>query len=190
MLGALLGVATIVAAARLIIRIYVFRRLYVDDYLFLLSVAAVISSSGLFFALTGPLYYAEQIQAGLALPSLNFLESIVQTANIAYAAEALAWVTVYAVKFSFLFYFRSLIKRIQKIMTLWWIVFVICIPTAAIAISAPFIECPYVGASVISTFKPCMSPVHFAKVQQRNAIILRPSARKVPYSIMALQQTS
>ena len=148
-LGAFLGVATIIAVARLVIRVHVFRRLFIDDYFFLLSVAALISSSGLFFALTGPLYLAEQVEAGIAAPSLSFLEGFAHIANIAYAAEVLAWVTIYTVKFSFLFYFRSLIKRIPKIRTLWWTVFIFCIPTAAIAISAPFIECPHVGAEVI-----------------------------------------
>lgn len=140
------------AAARTAIRVYKFRQVFVDDYFLFLAVATLIASTIIFFWMLPSLYAFAAISAGLELLSVDYIDSATKTANVAFAAEVLAWTTLFAVKFSFLFFFRNLIRRLRDLEILWWCVLVICVPVAVVCICLPFIECPYVGKTVLGSF--------------------------------------
>ena len=166
-----------------------FRIIFIDDYFFL-AFLALIGSNGLHYYIITPLYDDTKLSTGLETPSRQVLESSQQQAatgsRIAYAAQFLAWTTIFSVKFSFLLYFRTLIKRLHTLIVLWWFVLIFCIPVACIAVCVPFIECPYMGNSIMGTFhslsvksggtKCSLEKCFTEKVQSRENILLYWSA--------------
>jgi hypothetical protein len=61
----------------------------------------------------------------------------------------MSWITIFAVKFSFLFYFRPLVDRLPKLTLLWRVTLAICIPVAISSMCSTFIVCPYVGSEIL-----------------------------------------
>ncbi len=57
------------------------------------------------------------------------------------AASALAWSSLYAVKLSFLFFFRTLVRRVRGLQTLWWVVLACVVVGAMASIPLAFIVC-------------------------------------------------
>lgn len=155
MVGVFFGLALIMTAARTAIRVHRFRRVFVDDYFLFLAVASLIASTGLFFSLILFVYTFAAVAAGpagLESAPLDYINAAINATNVAYAADALACTTVFAVKLSFLFFFRHLIQRLRDLKILWWCVLMICIPVGIVCICLPFIVCPYVGKLVIGSF--------------------------------------
>lgn len=72
------------------------------------------------------------------------------TAVFASTAEILAWITIFAVKFSFLFYFRPLVDRLPRLTLLWRVALAFCIPVAITSMCSTWIVCPYVGSQILS----------------------------------------
>lgn len=124
-----------------------------DDYLFFAAVAALIAGAGLFFALVGTLYTVQAVSEGKTLPPPNFIHTIENEATYVQIAELLSWTAIFSVEFSFLFYFRALVKRLYKMEAWWWFTFVTFIPITAISISGAFIVCPHAGSSVLCKFR-------------------------------------
>ena len=54
----------------------------------------------------------------------------------------LSWITINAVKFSFLFFFRQLIDRVKPLVIYWRIVLVACVGAMVYGICAFFVACP------------------------------------------------
>ena len=142
------GIAVIAALSRTVIRLYKFRRIYVDDVFLFLAVTALISSVGLFYASIPGLFMLEHFVLGKVLPPFNLFQIAVDTATYAITALIMAWTTIFAVKFSFLFYFRTLLKRTHKLRNWWWCVFVFCVPVAFTNIFGTFTVCPHVGMAL------------------------------------------
>lgn len=142
-----LSIAVIAAISRTVIRVYKFRRLYVDDYFLFLAVAALISSLGLFASLPG-LYLLESFVTGKVLPPFNLLQIAIDIATYATTAAIMGQTAIFAVKFSFLFYIRTLVKRKHNLTIWWWCVFVVCVPAAFTTIFGTLIVCPYGGVAL------------------------------------------
>lgn len=90
--------------------------------------------------------------AGKQLLPPDFMDKALQNVKYAFAGEVLRWTTIFAVKFSFLFYFRGLVRRLPRLTVLWWFTVAICTPVAITSICASFITCPYVGFDAIGAF--------------------------------------
>lgn len=138
------------ATARTAIRIHEFGRLHVDDYFLFLATAALIGSTGLFLKIIPSLYFFAKVILGHALPPKNSLQEAIHYSIYGTIGEVLCWTTIFAVKFSFLFYFRSLVRRLHNLTILWWCTFVILTPVAITMILGTFIVCPYVGSELLS----------------------------------------
>jgi hypothetical protein len=120
-----------------------------DDYFLLLALVALISSNALFFAAVPELYLFASASLGQIPPHKNFFQAAADTALLACAGEILSWIIIFAVKISFLFYFRTLIERMYRL-TIWWrIILAICIPVAIVSMCSTFIVCPYVGSEFL-----------------------------------------
>ncbi len=123
-----------------------------DDCFLFLAVAALAGSAGLFYAAEPGLYMFDAIVAGRLIPPVDFFQRAVNTATYGTTGLVMGWIAIFAVKFSFLFYFRTLVNRIHNLKTWWWCVFVICIPVAFTNIFGTFIVCPYVGSALCMLF--------------------------------------
>ena len=138
------------ATARTAIRIRVFGQLHVDDYFLFLATAALIGSTGLFLRMIPSLYLFAEVIQGHALPPPDSLQEAIHDSTYASTGEVLCWITIYAVKFSFLFYFRNLVRRLSRLTRLWWCSLVILTLVTFPSILGTFLVCPYVGSELLS----------------------------------------
>ena len=137
------------ATARTAIRIYKFGQLHVDDYFLFLATAALIGGTGLFLKMIPDLYLFAEVTLGHTLPPADILQEAIHDSTYASTGEVLCWTTIFAVKFSFLFYFRSLVRRLRNLTILWWCNLVILTPVAFTSIFGAFIVCPYIGSELL-----------------------------------------
>ena len=63
--------------------------------------------------------------------------------KLAYVYITLIWMAIFAVKFSFLFFFKNLVRCIRSMTIYWCIVTVATGIVCAFGIAQPFISCPY-----------------------------------------------
>ena len=138
---------------RMGIRFYKMERLHIDDYFLIIAILSLISSFGLFVSGIPNLFLFNSVLAGQAPLPPNLIQLTTNTAVWFMVGQTLAWTAVYAVKFSFLFVLRTLVRRIRPLELLWWATFALCIPIAVLSVCATWILCPYSGALI--TGKSC-----------------------------------
>ena len=100
------------------------------------------------------LYTFNDVLSGQMLLPSNFLQLTAETALYAFLAETFAWASIFAVKFSFLFVFRPLVRRQRAPRIMWWCITIFCVPATAISVSAPWILCPYGSTNGLSEYIP------------------------------------
>ena len=61
--------------------------------------------------------------------------------NMLETATSLLWTVIFAVKLSFLFLFRTLLKRVKYLKIWWWCVFIVLILSAGVYISILPLDC-------------------------------------------------
>ena len=145
-----LSVALLTAIIRTAVRVHHFRRLYLDDYFLFFGVASLVVSQGLFFASVPVYYLSYLVTVGKVRPPLDLLDHAKRVTVFSIVAEVLAWTTIFAIKLSFLFYFRLLIERLPRLEKWWWFVFAMTVLTAGTNIPGSFIVCPYTGDQIWS----------------------------------------
>ena len=153
--GTFFGLAIIFAVSRISIRLYKFRRIYADDYFLFLAMAALIGSNGFYFVAVPELYFFSTASITLAITP-NIIQTATDSATYSIAAQVLSWTTIFAVKLSFIFYFRTLVQRLPWLMMWWRIVLAVCVPVAIVSICGTFIVCPYVGYSILGQSSAAM----------------------------------
>ena len=139
----LLGLAVTVAAGRISARLYRSHRITVDDGFFLLALLALISGTTVLYFDIPYIYLQEDVEAGLRPQPANFIPQLLRDEKLQDAAATLMGLTISSVKFSFLFFFRSLSKQQPKLMVWWWCICILLIPTTAIIMFSNLISCPY-----------------------------------------------
>ncbi|SLM38057.1 hypothetical protein LPUS_08153 [Lasallia pustulata] len=149
-IGALFGLAVLCAAIRTCIRIRRFRRLFIDDAFLLVAALTLTANTALTYVLIPYIYTKTDVGAGVKAPSAQLMQHLVL------AQRVFTWTTLYAVKLSFLFFFRSIICRLRNLMIFWWCDFAVVILAYGACVAAGFMAC--------STFGPglkeeCNSPL-------------------------------
>lgn len=89
---------------------------------------------------------------------MDFLQQASRYHKLGLVFLNLTWITVFAVKFSFLVFFRSLVDRIRTLRIYWWVVTVATGFAWAFTLGAVFLPCPWFEdtACMFSTFiHPC-----------------------------------
>ena len=133
-----LAVAILAAFVRTYLRIRRLQSLDVDDGFLILAVVTLIAGTAVNFVMQDYLY--EEVYANLGMKSAPSYDQM-QYIKLNEAASVLVWTSIFAVKFSFVFLFKRLIRRVRTIGMWWWIVFITLIPTACISIVMVFISC-------------------------------------------------
>ena len=151
----LLGLAVAVAVGRISARLYKSQRITVDDGFFLLAFSALISGTTVLYFDIPYIYLQEDVEAGLRSAPANLIPQLLRDEKLQDAASTLLGVTITSVKFSFLLFFKSLLKQQRKIMIWWWCIFIFLIPTAAILMFSNIISCPYFDERIFG-----LSPLH------------------------------
>ena len=148
----MLAVAVIVAVGRILARIRKDHRIYVDDGFFFFAIVGLIAGTALVFVDIPYVYLQEDVEAGLRAPPANFVFQLLHSEKIQDAASVLLAATIFSVKFSFLFFFRHLLRLQKKLMWYWWFILVILVPSAAVFMFSDFIACDYFDERIICEF--------------------------------------
>ena len=156
----MLAIAILLAVLRTLIRTYKFRRLFLDDAFLFLATITLIAGTVLTHLDFPYLYLQVNVELGLESPPPDFEQQLVVDEKLQDAATVLLGVTVFSVKFSFLFFFRGLLRRVQNLQTWWWCVLAVLIPTAGVCICSDFISCPVFGESVLGMPVPVINLGH------------------------------
>lgn len=135
--------------ARIAIRLHSHRKLLLDDYLVLFAVANLAAATALAYKNSGNLYLDDALKRYPRLaqqinPSV-FADLLSVSLRYVLAYLAVAWTAIFAIKASFLAFFRLLINRVEHIHTYYWTVVVITLLSWAFLVAELPIVCPYFG---------------------------------------------
>ena len=144
-IGILIGIALIVAIGRTIVRTRTFKShgLTIDDGFFLLAVITFIAGIVITYIDMPRWYLQEYVAAGLAIAPPDYIPYLIYGERLEDAVTSLIGATIISIKFSFLFFFRGLLRQQRKLLIWWWCIFTVLIPTAFIMIFAIFVVCAY-----------------------------------------------
>ena len=98
------------------------------------------------------IYLQEDVEAGLRPAPADLVAQLIHSVKLQYAATSLLGTTIMSVKFSFLFFFRDLLKQQRKMLIWWWCTFVFLLPTTAILMFSNIIACPYSDERILGQF--------------------------------------
>ncbi|MCJ1419538.1 hypothetical protein MMC32_005893 [Xylographa parallela] len=139
--AATLVLATGVAIGRTIVRYRRFKRLYVDDAFLALAVAAAIAGTGIFYAGLDGIFVEANTALGIDPITPDFPNIYASTNTKIDTVVSLLWLSVFAVKFSFLSFFYRLISHSRRLKIWWWCCVVISVPLTIANIIDPWIIC-------------------------------------------------
>ena len=171
-IGVALGLSIASVIARVGLRVYSRRSLFLDDYIVLVGVICLCAASGLLYGYCDYYFLSGALQKDpslfLQLEPDQTKKMFQATTTYVHAYLAFIWTTIFAVKFSFLAFFFKLIERVTKIHTYYWIVVAITGISWPFLIVAPFISCHYTGPDVR---KILLFPLAFEKLNRRSEML-------------------
>lgn len=126
------------------------RRPTLDDYLVFFSTLCLIAATGVFFADFEYLYLSQALFMDplivLKTPAPKLIRATQLHLPYLNAYLSLLWTATFAVKFSFLAFFRQLLQSVSNMRTYYWIVVAFTTVSWIFVIGEPFILCHYFGA--------------------------------------------
>ena len=136
-----LVVALIAAGVRTYFRLRKFHRLAIDDCFLLLSAATFTGSIACAWLLRDNVYL--QVEAGLGTIPFNpdSIGVYLMGDKLYLAASTLIWASLFSIKFSFMFFFQNLVRRVRKVEIYWWAVMAILVSSAMVNIFFGFFMC-------------------------------------------------
>lgn len=146
--------------ARIFARIRKEQRLYLDDALFFLATLCLIAGTTLVFIDMPYIYLQENVESSRQTPPADFLTQLIRSEKIQDAGTVLLATTIFSVKFSFLLFFRHLLRLQRKLIYYWWFICIILIPSAAVFMFLDFISCDYFDERIVSA---CSTPGALAR---------------------------
>lgn len=131
---------------RIIIQLrYQTGRLSLDDALLVFGVVCLCVSFALLFTFLPSMFLTEAINIGYPNPDIP--PDVVDQAQRFHVLSdiflVLTFTTIFAVKFSFLFFFKILIRRVRKMNGYWWTVTLITGAVWSFGVVSVFLPCPY-----------------------------------------------
>ena len=146
-IAVLYSVAVVTVIIRIVTRLFSRHRVYLDDVLLLFAFMCLSAATGLVYSFGYKLWYneASKLDATVVISVTDILDLMYSLPYID-AFLALTWTCTFSVKFSFLALFRLLIRRLSRVITVYyWCVVGFCILTWMFLIGEAFILCPYFG---------------------------------------------
>ena len=134
-------------------RVYTFRRFDLDDGFLVFAVITMTAAMALSHFLL-PIAF---IQNDLGLHRLspadipNFSGKMFLEKNLETAASAMIWITIYAVKYSYMFFFKKLVRCVRGLQIWWWCVMGMLVPISLIGSLFDFSICPVFTPDFLGT---------------------------------------
>ena len=117
------GLAVFFTLLRTAIRLHVFRRLYADDACVYFAVIVLLSTGVLTTLIVPIMFEFEYIVRGQKGVTAGFVQRVNYFLRLQFAIIVLFWTSIWAVKFSFLIWYRKLLAVPSDRLVLWWGVF-------------------------------------------------------------------
>ena len=140
-----LALAILAALIRLAVRLRSQHHLSPDDYFLLFALLNLCIAAGLTYRLLPSMYLVEGLitdDPALSLPA-DFVAQGLLFQKLSDGFLVLTYNVIFAVKFSFLFFFRGLIRRVRTMGVYWWIVAAFTAAVWAFGVIGVFASCPY-----------------------------------------------
>jgi hypothetical protein len=151
------GIAMLSVLGRVIMRLRAWRRLGVDDYFLFAGAVLLTAATALLYKMVDQLFLFGAIQRDVSIISqvnAGELQDIIDnSAARTMTIVVLTWTAMFAVKFSFLAFFRQLVANVDKIQHYYWGIVAFTVVAWAFFVGQAFILCPYFGAES-STWRP------------------------------------
>jgi hypothetical protein len=172
------------AVSRIAIRLWLQKRLRLDDYLLLCSCVCLIAGSGLLYYGTPSIFFRAKLtfnptamlEAGVN--EADMLKKITLIPKINWAYLVLSRFTIFFVKFGFLAVFRHLVDRLPRMYKFWKGVVVVTGLVFAFAVCDAFIACPKLGLATSKEARTSWHEKHpLTAIRQYNAA--RPLQRSI-----------
>ena len=142
--------AIIAAVLRIYLRLRHDHRLDIDDYFLGLAAVNLCASAGVLLAARVLIYVQVRLSLGLVTGQTPVLASeLLYYHKLEEAASVLLWISIFAVKFSFLFFFRNLIQRVRPLKIWWHVVVGITVVAACTCVPLGFMVCPDFSSSFL-----------------------------------------
>lgn len=138
-----------VAGGRILARFYKSHGVTVDDGFFFLAITTFISGTIMLYLDLPYIYLQENVEAGLRATPADLVSQLIHSEKLQDTATTLLGTTIISVKFSFLFFFRDLLRQQKKMLAWWWCIFVFLIPTAPILMFSNLISCSYFDERIL-----------------------------------------
>ena len=113
----------IFVSIRIFARFKVFKRLYVDDAFVIFALTLALSSAIVWQIFANDMFQMLMVASGRQLPPPNFILDTVDYLRASLAVTLLYFSTLWAIKISFLIFFKRLIKNVRRQELLWWLIF-------------------------------------------------------------------
>ncbi|CAF9924735.1 MAG: hypothetical protein GOMPHAMPRED_003688 [Gomphillus americanus] len=149
-LALFLAIAFIFTVLRTVARLNQHGRLYLDDYFVFYAVIAAAACGGVAYSIRDQIYLQIYVGLGWQAPAADFQDQMLIFEKRIMACSALIWSVIYAIKFSFLAFFRKLVDRVWKLEIYWWIVMAITTACGITSIPLSFIICAHFGNDYIT----------------------------------------
>ncbi|MCJ1428168.1 hypothetical protein MMC29_006076 [Sticta canariensis] len=137
---------------RIIIRLRYQKSLAVDDAFLIFAVVCLCVATGLLFAFLSSMYLLEALitdDPNATIP-MDIIDQVEWFRALSTAFLVLTFTTIFAVKFSFLFLFKALIRNVRKMKIYWWTVVSTTAAVWAFGVVEFFLPCPTFGAKSLT----------------------------------------
>lgn len=123
-----------------------------DDGLAIFAWTLVLVTAALWQWIADDMYYVLEISAGVTTPGADFFPGLISFARVQFAVEFFFHTTLFAVKLSFLFFFRRLGQRVQGQKNIWWLVLFFSVVSYAVSVGDIQYTCELGPAETLVTF--------------------------------------
>ena len=142
------------ALARTGLRVHTFRRLDVDDGFLIFSVLTLTAATVLVHFNIPLLFLQNYASLGQIIPGPDFPAEMLMAKKLETASTVMIWVSIYGVKYCYMFFFKKLVSRVRKVQLWWWLVMGLLVPMSLIASAFDFTICPNETLDFFSTYHP------------------------------------
>ena len=121
------AIAVVFFAFRVYVRIKSFKRLYVDDGLVFFALLILLVNAIVWQYAKQGLYTLLNVQAGLKPPPADMAQQVEQYLRLSGAVIVMFYTSLWAVKLSFLIFFKRLGQNVRSQKLIWWSVTVLVV---------------------------------------------------------------
>ena len=114
-----MALAIAFTVARTVIRYHVFHQFSADDGCVYLALTMLLSMGVMYQLIIPVMFEIDVVTMGIA-PSPGFMERASFFLRLQFAIIVLFWTTLWAVKFSFLFFYKQILQGLPGPMRWWW----------------------------------------------------------------------